>query len=276
MEAQFTLGEKYYIRVENHGESTVYISVLRVDAAGKITLVSRGWERGLELSKHQPSRMFATCDFPLEGIVLGWPQSIPRPGSIKETFVFVITSDETDLTFLETSTPQDYLMAQARSSAAKGPETAARRTAMAYDVARIHYTFHSPAPGQDDDASQYVEDDEEEEDENGGDQTSQPPVKATGLPLPEQTKEWDDLTSDLQERATASKGFIDAAIRATKGIPPCVWVINEHDEEITVVVSKYRPNRMLGGGGLNVSTGGAGFNIETTVCNHLYAICFVC
>ncbi|KAK1525974.1 uncharacterized protein CCOS01_08392, partial [Colletotrichum costaricense] len=41
-----------------------------------------------------------------------------------------------------------------------------------------------------------------------------------------------------------------------KGIPPCVWVVNEHDEEIYVVVSKYRPSRMLTDGGANVSAAG--------------------
>ena len=33
-----------YIRIENKSDITVYVSVISVDAAGKITLVSRAWE----------------------------------------------------------------------------------------------------------------------------------------------------------------------------------------------------------------------------------------
>ncbi|KAL4881852.1 caspase domain-containing protein [Aspergillus karnatakaensis] len=59
-----------------------------------------------------------------------------------------------------------------------------------------------------------------------------------------------------------TKGFVGALIRFNK--PCCVWVINEHDEEITVVVSKYAPNRILTGVGLNASPVGGGFDITST------------
>jgi len=54
-------------------------------------------------------------------------------------------------------------------------------------------------------------------------------------------------------------------IRTMKGIPSCVWVINEHSEEITVVVSKYRPNRLLSGGGIGASATGLDLSLSTTV-----------
>jgi hypothetical protein len=41
--------------------------------------------------------------------------------------------------------------------------------------------------------------------------------------------------------------------------------VNQHDEEITVVVSKYAPNRMLSGVALNASATGAGIEFITTV-----------
>lgn len=48
-------------------------------------------------------------------------------------------------------------------------------------------------------------------------------------------------------------------------MPPCVWVINQHIEDITVVVSKYRPNRLLTDGGASASSTGGGLNFSATV-----------
>jgi hypothetical protein len=50
-----------------------------------------------------------------------------------------------------------------------------------------------------------------------------------------------------------------------KGIPPTVTVINEHDQQIKVVVSKFKPKRLLTAAGINASTTGAGLNYETAV-----------
>jgi len=51
-----------------------------------------------------------------------------------------------------------------------------------------------------------------------------------------------------------------------QGIPPHVWVVNQCNEEITVVVSRYRPDRVLSGVGVNASATGAGLDFSTTVC----------
>ncbi|KAL4733729.1 caspase domain-containing protein [Aspergillus similis] len=243
----------YYIRLENKGSSTIYVSVLRVDATGKVTRVSRAWERGVELSKEIPRKVLAGSDFPLEGITLGWPRAVPMDGAIKEDFLFLITSEEVDLGFLETATPHDYFIARAR---AQGPETAARRTAIPYDVARIHYRLHPPTQKMKAESSIPVE---------GTNATPQRAITLAELPQADTTKEWETITSDLQEiTAATSKGLIGAAIRTMKRIPPYVWVINEHDQDITVVVSQYRPTRLLAGGGLTLSPTGAGLNFETT------------
>ncbi len=53
--------------------------------------------------------------------------------------------------------------------------------------------------------------------------------------------------------------------RAMRHVPASVGVINQHTEEIRVVVSKYHPNRQLKGGGLSASNTGMGFNYDTTV-----------
>lgn len=64
-----------------------------------------------------------------------------------------------------------------------------------------------------------------------------------------------------------NQGTFGAIVRSVKGIPPCVWVVNEHSEDILVIVSKYRPNRILSGGGVNVSTTGVGLDLSSTVSN---------
>lgn len=66
-----------------------------------------------------------------------------------------------------------------------------------------------------------------------------------------------------------NQSLIGTIIRTTKHIPPCVWVVNQHTDEITVVVSKYRPNRMLTGVGLNASPTGGGLDISATVCTEI-------
>lgn len=48
-------------------------------------------------------------------------------------------------------------------------------------------------------------------------------------------------------------------------VPPCVWVVNEHSEEIIVVISQYRPSRLWSGTDLNASASGAGLGFSTTV-----------
>ncbi|OQE34599.1 hypothetical protein PENCOP_c017G01337 [Penicillium coprophilum] len=65
-------------------------------------------------------------------------------------------------------------------------------------------------------------------------------------------------------REPTPKGIFGAAVRKLKNIPPCVWVVNLHSEEITVVVSKYKPNRLLTGMGLSASPNGVGVNFEMT------------
>ncbi|KAJ5153995.1 uncharacterized protein N7500_009434 [Penicillium coprophilum] len=65
-------------------------------------------------------------------------------------------------------------------------------------------------------------------------------------------------------RSCHLKGIFGAAVRKLKNIPPCVWVVNLHSEEITVVVSKYKPNRLLTGMGLSASPNGVGISFETT------------
>ena len=95
-------------------------------------------------------------------------------------------------------------------------------------------------------------------------QHQQDPVTASDLPEPESTAGWIDLPRHPPRSAPTPKGVIGAIARTVQKIPACVWVVNQHTEEITVVVSKYRPNRLFSGGGISASTTGAGLNFTTT------------
>ncbi|KAI1118246.1 hypothetical protein F5Y14DRAFT_257191 [Nemania sp. NC0429] len=97
----------------------------------------------------------------------------------------------------------------------------------------------------------------------GAERPEERPVSASDLPAPEMTKEWKNLPS-RPPRVAAPKGFFGAVVRTVRRVPPCVWIINQHTEEITVVVSKYRPNRLLTGGGIDASVGGGGINFSAT------------
>lgn len=109
-------------------------------------------------------------------------------------------------------------------------------------------------------------------------------ILAIDLPAPEETEDYAALpdtpphaeltfvssaSSNLERRVTMPKslfkGALDGSWRFIRGIPACVWVVNMHKEEITVLVSKYGPNRQLSGGGINASATGGGLNINTTV-----------
>ncbi|CAH0050994.1 unnamed protein product [Clonostachys solani] len=69
---------------------------------------------------------------------------------------------------------------------------------------------------------------------------------------------------DGQTFEKQGRGPIGALIRTAMGIPPYVRVVNEHDEDILVVVSKYRPNQMLSSAGITVSATGMGVTFDST------------
>ncbi|KAI0855326.1 hypothetical protein F4860DRAFT_519990 [Xylaria cubensis] len=89
------------------------------------------------------------------------------------------------------------------------------------------------------------------------------PVAASTLPTPESIEEGKGLPA-YPPGTPVPKGVIGAIARTFKGIPPCVWVINQHYEEITVVVSKYRPKRLITGGEIEISLSGGAFSLNAT------------
>lgn len=64
------------------------------------------------------------------------------------------------------------------------------------------------------------------------------PVAATELPTPEKLADWLKLSMYFQGIAAESLST-DAAARPGTDMPPHIWVINQLDDDITVVVSKW-------------------------------------
>ncbi|KAK2729490.1 hypothetical protein CKAH01_10173 [Colletotrichum kahawae] len=99
--------------------------------------------------------------------------------------------------------------------------------------------------------------------------TTDLPVDGCDLPGPENQVSQEDAWwgGDIPASAPGGpvpKGSFGALLRKLKGVPACVWVVNQHDEEITVVVSKHRPCRMLTGFEVNLSTTGGGIGLSQT------------
>ncbi|KAL3294477.1 peptidase c14 caspase catalytic subunit p20 [Colletotrichum asianum] len=131
--AAFALKEndRLYISMKNTSTNKVFVNALSVDAAGKTTLVSKAWERGIGLTPGR-SHTLALRTFPLLGIPIRWPTSVPRSGYVEESLVFVITNEEVDLRNLDASL-KGYVR--------RGPDDAAARDSgiIQYHVEHVRY-----------------------------------------------------------------------------------------------------------------------------------------
>lgn len=248
------MGDKYYVRIKYDCKSEadkVYVSVLRIDTTGKTTLVTRAWERGLDLSYAVKSRLLATNSLPLAGIPIDWPESVPRQKHVEENFVFVMTREPIDLQALEASSSVDFLI----SRGTEPPSVASRRTTNPYDVMRVPYLLHWP---------EYESEHGTTEAEEEGELDLQA-VVAPNLPTPETVEEWRSLSRYLGGTSVEAKSGIGHFTRFVTRVPPYVWVINQHNEDITVVVKKFSPNRQLSSVKVSASPAGGGVNFGSTV-----------
>ncbi|KAL6229102.1 hypothetical protein BDW75DRAFT_225668 [Aspergillus navahoensis] len=89
------------------------------------------------------------------------------------------------------------------------------------------------------------------------------PIPASELPEPESVPGWDNLPHLAQPTEPKPKGIFTALVTKIKQIPACIYVVNLHNEPITVVVSKHRPNRLLSGVEIQASITGAGLNFTS-------------
>ena len=89
-------GQRIFISLHNKGDTTIFLSVFDVNAAGDIALVSKSCPRGIELTRnkrHTLGELYGR----LIGLKLSWPKNVPKSESIEETLVLVLTSSAVDL-----------------------------------------------------------------------------------------------------------------------------------------------------------------------------------
>ncbi|KAH9237147.1 hypothetical protein K456DRAFT_50974 [Colletotrichum gloeosporioides 23] len=123
--------DRMYVYIENRSKRDIFVNAFNIDAAGKTTLVSKAWERGIDIGPGR-SQTLATRAYPLRGIPLQWPKGIPKHGYVEERMVFVITNREVDLRDLDAAT---------KAYGRRGTERAAAQDngITPYDVEHVRY-----------------------------------------------------------------------------------------------------------------------------------------
>ncbi|KJK67836.1 Caspase domain protein [Aspergillus parasiticus SU-1] len=255
---RITEGESVYIRLENGGSTTLYVSVLNINVVGTVSSLTGAWPLGIELPAELDITLGSNSFDELVGSKLSWPTGVATDLPVEERFVILVSNRPVSLNYLVESVNLDI---DNLRDAAEFVKTAAHL----YDV--VHVPFRLHAKGSDLDDVPDLDDDSSSETVfyDALDELPDQCLLAANLPEPEMVVEWADALSYPLD--SVPKGIFGAILRTSKNIPPCIRVINQHTEEITVVVSKYRPNRMLSDVGINASATGAGINFSTTTFN---------
>lgn len=88
------------ITLRNYGDSVIYVSVFDINAAGKITHLSRSWPRGIRL-KPEDAYTLGVNELSGQGrgLRMSWPKGFPADvkGPIPESFICMVTSEPVDL-----------------------------------------------------------------------------------------------------------------------------------------------------------------------------------
>ncbi|KAE9378771.1 hypothetical protein N431DRAFT_433836 [Stipitochalara longipes BDJ] len=93
--------DRVYIELNNHGTRTVYVWVFDVNAAGKITRVSRSSPKGIELPPGRNEVLGASRYSPdLRGLPVSWPKVLSRARPVEETLLFILSDSSVDLNHL--------------------------------------------------------------------------------------------------------------------------------------------------------------------------------
>ncbi|KAH0829396.1 hypothetical protein FOPE_10150 [Fonsecaea pedrosoi] len=262
-----TENEPVYISLKNDGATTVYVSIFNVNVAGRISFLSKGSAKGIELPPGRNPYIlgFRKC---LRGIPVKWPQDIPKVRPINERVILILTDSPVDLRDVASSAPST-LYARRFSGSSSLERLAfhlatgsARDMDCDDDVSVCYDTLHIPfmlRPLTIEDISPSPATLPLGEDVQGSSA-----LPAQELPTPDQLVRGQGHPPRPPYEEPEGRGEIGAIIRATKGIPPYVWVVNEHDEDIQVVVSKYRPGLSLTSGGVSASATGVGLYFECT------------
>ncbi|KAF3484326.1 uncharacterized protein GIQ15_03650 [Arthroderma uncinatum] len=249
-------GDRLYIRLNNKGDSPVYVSVFNVNIAGHIFLLTPRHPLGMKIPPGESKAIGYTAFNVLKGLEMVWPEGLSRDSPIEEWFLFVLSGAPVDLRYLCDSMDRDLISTLNRNVLLPEEESLDNR----YDIAYIPFSFHPAAaePGNGLAIEKVTPFPPDEGDIQPMDtMQEQQHIPAAELPEPESMTEHDDAPPTV-----IGKGIFGAIKRAH--IPLLIRVVNQHDEEITVVVSKYRPNRMLSGASVNASATGGGIEFNTT------------
>ncbi|KAH7232938.1 caspase domain-containing protein [Fusarium tricinctum] len=253
-------GAKFYLKIRNTASPSVHVWVFDL-CAESVTLLSSATPSGRELH-HNDTYTFGKVDFTkkLVGTTTRWPDGTPKEQeSIPEDIIVIVADNRIDLHGLETSSRKvrggDKLREIINIISLERTRTLATETQeyQRFGVRRFSFKL-IPKP---------VPEFEHKPVDQGiqGEGVEGLPIAAADLPTPESVEEWKNLPALLTHN---TKSFIGSIVRTFQGVPPCVWVINQHIEEITVVVSRYRPTRLLAEAGVNASAAGGGLNFGTT------------
>lgn len=136
-------GQRVYIEVWNGGDTTFFVSVFDVNAAGGIVLISQSEPTGIELTPRKANTLGMRYGN-LNGLKISWPKNVPKAVSIEETLIFVITSAKVDL---RPQTNQRSTYPKSRGNISKFLKANSRGDVIRYDINVIPFKLHSvPVP----------------------------------------------------------------------------------------------------------------------------------
>lgn len=132
---QLTEEDEIMFDIENRGQSSVFVHVLNVSATGEISLTSDERAEGIHIGANQSEQVSRG---PEDGIPMCWSEPVPREGKVRETFVFIITSEGIDLRLLENGDAHERI--------GRGAGKASWKDVIQYHVEKIPYELKSSAP----------------------------------------------------------------------------------------------------------------------------------
>lgn len=97
------LHDRYYVKLERHGQRPLFVHVLNISARGKLTLLTYFARGGVVLDRLHPAVVIGQrADGAVIGVGLRWPEGMPRDGARLTEFMVIATLGVTDLSGLET------------------------------------------------------------------------------------------------------------------------------------------------------------------------------
>ena len=233
-------GERIYIRLRNHGRQTIYVSVFSVNVAGTISRVSQAHAQGIPIEAGNEATIGENFGR-LKGVLVSWPEGIVEAQPVVDSLVFIQTDAPVDLSHLNGNSRTARGKSNGLSrlerltdaiSTAEGRDVREDRVAshVRYAVEVVNLTLDLPQA-----------------------------VTVEALPTPE------EMERKIESPYVLPRGWLGHINRAARGIPAQVWIVNQHSEPITVVVSQFRPNWTLDDFKVEGSATGAALGLHYTM-----------